>query len=76
MLDDTSGNEDSAPDFFWDSKTRLTDRGWILEMRIPFSSLRYKNADPQEWGVLLSLTLKDFPGVRIPVDFDPQGGRQ
>lgn len=29
-----------------------------------------------EWGVLLSLTLKDFPGVRVPVDFDPQGGRQ
>jgi hypothetical protein len=32
--------------------------------------------EDKEWGVLLSLTLKDFPGVRIPVDFDPQGGRQ
>ncbi|MEO8033988.1 MAG: DUF5916 domain-containing protein [Acidobacteriota bacterium] len=53
VLDDTSGNEDSSPDFFWDSQSRLTDKGWILEMRIPFSSLRYKSADPQEWGVLL-----------------------
>lgn len=32
--------------------------------------------EEKEWGVLLSLTLKDFPGVRIPMDFDPQGGRQ
>lgn len=29
-----------------------------------------------EWGLLLSLTLKDFPSVRLPVDFDPGGGRQ
>jgi lipopolysaccharide export system protein LptA len=29
-----------------------------------------------EWGLLFSMTLKDFPSVRIPVDFDPQGGRR
>lgn len=28
----------------------------------------------QEYGLLFSLTLKDFPSLRIPVDFDPQGG--
>ncbi|MBP7949636.1 MAG: LPS assembly protein LptD [Verrucomicrobiales bacterium] len=27
-----------------------------------------------EYGLVFSLTLKDFPGVRIPVDFDPSGG--
>ena len=32
--------------------------------------------DEQEWGILLSLTLKDFPAVRIPMDFDPSGGRE
>lgn len=52
ITDDASG-EDSSPDFFWESKTRFTPRGWTLEMRIPFSSLRYKNADPQTWGILL-----------------------
>src|SRR5262249_42954304 len=50
--DDNSG-EDSSPDFFWDSATRKTDHGWILEMRIPFSSLRYEKKDPQTWGVIL-----------------------
>ena len=53
VLDDTTGNEDSSPDFFWDSETKITDRGWILEMRVPFSSLRYKKEDPLTMGVML-----------------------
>src|SRR3954464_11365031 len=40
IIDDAS-NEDSSPDFFWDSATRISDHGWTLEMRIPFSSIRY-----------------------------------
>jgi hypothetical protein len=50
--DDSSG-EDSAPDYFWDSAARITDRGWTLEIRVPFSSLRYRNVDPQTWGIFL-----------------------
>ena len=46
-------DEDASPDFFWESATKITDHGWTLEMRIPFSSLRYKNGDPQTWAILL-----------------------
>jgi hypothetical protein len=53
VIDDGSGNENAAPDFFWDSATRITERGWTLEIRIPFSSLRYKSIDPQTWGIIL-----------------------
>ncbi len=51
---DVSG-EDSAPDFFWDSAARITPEGWTLEMRIPFSSLRYSGEEggEQSWRVLL-----------------------
>jgi hypothetical protein len=52
FTDDASG-EDSAPDYFWDAAGRITERGWTLEIRVPFSSLRYRNADPQTWGILL-----------------------
>jgi len=52
ISDDASG-EDSSPDFFWNSAAQITDRGWTLEIRIPFSSLRYKNVDPQAWGIML-----------------------
>jgi hypothetical protein len=52
IMDDASG-EDAAPDFFWESATKIGPRGWTLEIRIPFTSLRYKNVDPQTWGILL-----------------------
>jgi hypothetical protein len=52
VTDDASG-EDSSPDFFWDSAAKITERGWTLEIRIPFSTLRYRHADPQTWGILL-----------------------
>jgi len=53
ITDDDGSGEDSSPDFFWESAARVTDRGWTLEMRVPFSSLRYRNVDPQNWGILL-----------------------
>ena len=49
---DVSG-EDNSPDFYWDSAARIDADGWRLEIRIPFSSLRYNKADPQTWGILL-----------------------
>jgi hypothetical protein len=52
VTDDASG-ENPSPDFYWDSAAKITDKGWTLEMRIPFSSLRYHNGDPQKWGIIL-----------------------
>src|SRR5258706_5483345 len=53
VSDDSTGNEDSSPDFYWDSATRLTPTGWTLELRIPFSSLRYASQNPEAWGIML-----------------------
>src|SRR5436190_14112834 len=52
IVDDASG-EATSPDFFWESETKITARGWMLEMRIPFTSLRYKNGDPQTWAIMM-----------------------
>ena len=53
VTDDTTGNEDSSPDFYWESEGRITKDGWVLEMRVPFSSLRYPKGNPQTWAILL-----------------------
>jgi hypothetical protein len=53
ISDDTTGNEDSSPDFYWDSAARITAQGWELEIRVPLSSLRYPPGDKQTWGILL-----------------------
>lgn len=52
LSSDVAG-EDSAPDFFWESAGRVTEDGWVLEIRIPFSSLRYSEAPEQNWNLML-----------------------
>ena len=49
--DDSSGNEDASIDVFWDSAGRIGGRGWTLELRIPFSSLRYDQSRNPVWGI-------------------------
>ena len=41
---------DLSPDYAFDSKGRLTDDGYELELRIPFRSLRYQSAKKQTWS--------------------------
>jgi hypothetical protein len=44
------GSVDKNPDFTWESKGRITDRGYEVEIRVPFKSLRYPGSGPQSWG--------------------------
>jgi hypothetical protein len=45
--------EDNSPDWFWDTKGKITATGWTLEIRVPFSSLRYAHSPAPTWGILL-----------------------
>ena len=49
----TSGREapDYSQDFVFQSKGRVTERGYDVEMRIPFKSLRYQSQPQQDWGI-------------------------
>lgn len=53
VLDDTGDGEDPSPDFFWDSAVHISDKGWTLEIRIPFSSLSYSRQNPQPFRLML-----------------------
>ena len=53
VTDDAGSGEDNSPDFFWDSAAKPTSTGWVAEARIPFSSLRYDGANPEQWGLML-----------------------
>ena len=44
------GSVDKNPDFTWDSKGRITEQGYEVELRIPFRNLRYSGSGPQTWG--------------------------
>jgi hypothetical protein len=37
------------PDFIWDSDGHVTEDGWVAEVRIPYISLQFAQADEQVW---------------------------
>mgnify|MGYP001576741297 FL=1 len=41
---------DENPDFVFTSQGRLTEKGFVVEIEIPFKSLRFGNAKSQNWG--------------------------
>lgn len=45
------GQIDLSADFLWSSKGHVTPWGYEVEVRIPFSSLRYPNESIQNWGI-------------------------
>lgn len=53
VLDDATDSEDAAPDFHWASAARVTQSGWALEVRIPFTALRYSGRNPGGWRIML-----------------------
>jgi len=45
MTDPTQGPFNMSWNTFWDVKTTKNEEGWFAEMRIPFSSMRFKESD-------------------------------
>ena len=42
---------DRSPDYYFESAGRLTGEGYVVEVRIPFRSLRIPTGEPQTWGI-------------------------
>ena len=49
-LNSSNGN-DTSWDAVWDLATSVDAQGWIAEIRIPFSQLRFPDQEDQLWGV-------------------------
>jgi Domain of unknown function (DUF5916) len=48
---------DPSFDTVWRSEGRLTNRGYLVLMAIPFKSLRFPNTDQQSWGIILNRSI-------------------
>jgi len=42
---------DATWDAVWESKTSIKKDGWVAEIRIPFSAIRFSKNSPQDWGL-------------------------
>ena len=44
---------DKTWDAVWESKVSMQKNGWVVEMRIPYVSLRFSKKEVQDWGLQL-----------------------
>lgn len=49
----TANNEDDSFDAVWYSAGKITPDGYVVEIAIPFKSMRFPAKDVQEWGMVL-----------------------
>jgi hypothetical protein len=75
-------NADLSPDYIYQSKGRVTDYGYEVEVRIPFKSLRYQSAAEQTWGINVTRQVQHSgyedswaPARRNSASFLTQSGR-
>jgi hypothetical protein len=75
-------NADLSPDYIYQSRGRVTERGYEIEIRIPFKSLRYQSAAEQSWGIHVTRQVQHSgyedswaPARRSAASFLAQSGR-
>ena len=51
--EEVNGNWDVSFDTVWDSRGKVTSRGFVVWISIPFKSLRFPAHKLQEWGLIL-----------------------
>ncbi|MEO7369164.1 MAG: DUF5916 domain-containing protein [Gemmatimonadaceae bacterium] len=75
------GTVDLNPDYAFESKGRLVQGGYEVEIRIPFKSLRYQDGDVQTWGIHILRRIQHSgfqdtwaPALRASANFLAQSG--
>jgi hypothetical protein len=53
-------NEDSNWNAVWESKTRIDKNGWTVEMRIPYSALRFSDKTGDTWGLNMFRNIRRY----------------
>ena len=56
----TSNGEDTNWDAVWNSKAVITPEGWVVEMEIPYSALRFPNQDVQTWNINFARSIRRY----------------
>jgi hypothetical protein len=47
----SNGIRDLTWNVAWQSRVKIIDNGWVVELKIPFSAIRFPQIKNQEWGV-------------------------
>ena len=55
-----STGTDLSWDAVWKSEVKITEEGWVAEMEIPYSALRFPITDQQRWGLNFAREIRRF----------------
>lgn len=55
-----NGEDDFTWDAVWTSKAKKYDKGWICEMKIPYSAIRFPKTDLQQWGMNCQRSIRRY----------------
>ena len=55
-----NGDDDFTWDAVWTSKAKKYDKGWICEMKIPYSAIRFPKTDLQQWGMNCQRSIRRY----------------
>jgi len=53
-MSDDGGSEDETWDAVWWARTQIDDQGWIAEVKIPFTQLRFDKNSDGTWGMQIA----------------------
>ncbi|HSJ25328.1 MAG TPA: DUF5916 domain-containing protein [Longimicrobiales bacterium] len=65
---------DASWDAVWDAATSVDAEGWTVELRIPFSQLRFAQRDEHVWGIQMSRRVNRLQEVSV-LSFTPRRDR-
>lgn len=63
---------DKTWDAVWDSKVSIKTDGWVVEMKIPYISLRFPKNNIQDWGLQFWRSVRRTNETTFWNPFDPQ----
>lgn len=66
---------DSNWDAVWNSAIEFTDDGWQVEMEIPYSALRFPDAEEQKWSVNFARMVRRFRQTSFWNEVDPANSK-
>ncbi len=69
QIDENDGDE--TWDAVWESEVRIMENGWIVEIGIPYSQLRFPKGEKQEWGINFARSIRRFREESMWAPIDP-----